>query len=118
MKRDEAVAIAQEGRNLLVPASGEDVRGARVAWLPFHALCGKDTGRADYSTLAEKYHTVFITGVPKFRADLGAEFRRFVSLTDILYSKKVALYLQSEVHTDELFAEGLRSDDIDWDELR
>merc|ERR1712087_210481 len=61
--------------------------------------------------------TVFIEGVPKFKPDLGAEFRRFVSLTDILYGKKVALYLQSEVHTSELFSDAMMNPDMDLDEL-
>ena len=59
-------------------------------------------GRADGSTIAEKYNTVFIYVVPKFEPDLGAEFRHFFSLTEILYGKKVALHVQPEARTSEL----------------
>jgi len=90
-----------------------------VARFSFDELCGKSLGRAEYSAVAENFHTVFLDGVPKYKPDLGAEFRRFVALTDILYGKKVALYLQSEVHTDELFAGSAAGAeaDLDLDEL-
>jgi len=83
--------------------------GASVAKFTFNDLCASSMGRADYSMLAETYHTVFIEGVPKYKQALGAEFNRFVSLTDILYGKKTALYLQSEVPTDALFSDALSS---------
>merc|ERR1711957_761106 len=117
VERNTALPIPQEKRNVAIPLQGLDSRGASVARFSFDDLCAGSLGRADYSTIAEKYNTVFITGVPKFEADLGAEFRRFVSLTDILYGKKVALYLQSEVHTNKLFEDGMQNADIDLDEL-
>lgn len=114
---DLDLPILQEKRSIKVPQHGVDSRGARVARFSFEDLCVRNMGRADYSTIAEHFHTVFVDGVPKFRPDLGAEFRRFVSLTDIAYGKKVELYIQSEVHTDELFAASFSSPDVDIDEL-
>jgi len=115
--KDFQLAIPMEKRHIHVPAFGTDVRGAKVARFTFNDLCVKNMGRADYSVIAENYHTIFVEGVPKFKPDLGAEFRRFISLTDMLYGKKVAMHLQSEVHTEQLFADGLMSSDIDMDEL-
>jgi len=117
VNKDFKLQIPQEKRHLTVPAFGTDVRGAKVARFTFNDLCGTNMGRADYSVIAENYHTLFIEGVPKFKPDLGAEFRRFISLTDILYGKKVCLHLQSEVHTEQLFADSLMNADIDLDEL-
>jgi len=116
-EKDTVLPIPQEKRNIKVPARGTDIRGASVAKFSFSDLCVQNLGRADYSVIAENYHTLFIEGVPKFQPDLGAEFRRFVSLTDILYGKKVAVYLQSEVHTSQLFADGMLYADMDIDEL-
>lgn len=115
--QDLDLPILREARSISVPFHGVDAQGARVARFSFTELCGKNLGRAEYSAIAENFHTVFIDGVPSYKPDLGAEFRRFVSLTDILYGKKVALYLQSEVHTDELFAAGARGAEADVDEL-
>ena len=74
-------------------------------------------GRADCSTIAENYHTLFIERGPSSSQTWGAEFRHFVSLTNILYGKKVALCLQSKVHSEEIFAEGPANADMDMDEL-
>merc|ERR1712217_560091 len=115
--KDIQLAVPMERRHIVVPAAGTDMRGAKVARFSFDDLCVKNRGRADYSVIAENYHTLYIEGVPKFKPDLGAEFRRFISLTDMLYGKKVALHIQSEVHTEQLFADGLMNADIDMDEL-
>lgn len=115
--QDLQLPIPSENRSVHVPLSGYDTRGGRVGKFTFEGLCVKNLGRADYSVIAENFHTVFIYGVPKFKPDLGAEFRRFVSMTDIFYGKKVALYMQSEVHTDDLYADGMKSADMDMDEL-
>jgi predicted ATPase len=116
-KADVEVSIPQEKRNISVPLAGVDVRGAQVAKFTFNDLCGTNMGRADYSVIAEEYHTIFVEGVPKFKPDLGAEFRRFVSLTDILYGKKVAVYMQSEVPTQSLFEAASMDPELDLDEL-
>merc|ERR1712050_318041 len=117
VEQNEVIAIAQEKRGITVPACGIDACGAKVAKFSFNDLCVKNLGRADYCTLAEHFNTIFIEGVPKFKQELGTEFKRFVSLTDILYGKKVAVYVQTEVHTDMLFEDGLNPSDMDIDEM-
>ena len=113
---DVQIPIPMERRYLTVPTAGYDAHGNRVGRFSFHDLCGKSLGRADYGVVAENFHTIFIDRVPKYTADLGAEFRRFVCLTDILYGKRVALHMQSEVHTNDLFAESLNGAS-EFDEL-
>lgn len=117
LETDLEVLIPQENRKVKVPMAGVDGRGANVAKFSFNDLCGKTLGRADYSVLAEHYHTIFVEGVPKFTPDMGAEFRRFVSLTDILYGKKVALVMQSETPVDKIFADAAMDPELDLDEL-
>eukprot|EP00928_Gymnodinium_smaydae_P043254 TRINITY_DN29020_c0_g2_i1.p1 TRINITY_DN29020_c0_g2~~TRINITY_DN29020_c0_g2_i1.p1 ORF type:complete len:641 (+),score=119.33 TRINITY_DN29020_c0_g2_i1:61-1983(+) len=109
----DVLEIAGEKRHIVVPYSGFDVHGASVAKFSFTDLCAGNLGRAEYSTLAERFRTLFIAGVPRFSPDLGAEFRRFVALTDILYGKKVAVYMQCEVPVDDLFVDAAHNLDID-----
>merc|ERR1719401_3197778 len=116
-KKAVDLEILSEKRSVKVPLSAYDTLGAPIARFSFHDLCVQNRGRADFTTIAEKYHVIFIDDVPKFKADLGAEFRRFVQLTDILYGKKVSLYLQCEVPTDQLFSDGMMNDALDMDEL-
>merc|ERR1719469_980763 len=81
--------IPAEKRVVRVLKSGLDRQGAKVGWFSFGELCATSRGRADFSVVAQQMNTVFIEGIPEFSADLGAEFRRFVSLIDMLYGKKV-----------------------------
>jgi len=115
--KDFALPVPQENRNIIVPSHGTDVRGAKVARFSFDDLCVQNRGRADYATIAEHFHHVFIDNVPKFKNDLGAEFRRFVSFTDIMYGKRVALHMTCEVSVDDVFAASMTSPDVDLDEL-
>lgn len=117
VKVDTELAIPMEMRSVKIPMRGQDERGAHVAKFSFDNLCKASLGRADYSVIAEEFHTIFVHDVPKFRPDLGAEFRRFVSLTDILYGKKVALYLQAETSPDQIYVDTVKDPDADLDEL-
>jgi len=117
VETETSLQIPHEKRHISVPVAGVDATGARVARFTFDDLCVSNMGRADYCALAEEYHTIFMDGVPKFKPDLGAEFRRFVSLTDILYAKKVSLYLQSEVPTNTLFSDAKMCPELDMDEM-
>jgi len=107
--------IAEEKRMLRIPIVGVDASGNKIARFSFQDLCGRAMGRADYSLISEHFGVVFVDRVPKFTADLGAEFRRFVSFTDIMYGKKTILRLQSDAPTQELFP--LEKNDIELDEL-
>jgi len=89
-----------------------------VARLPFDDLCRKPRGRAEYSALAQSFHTVFIDAVPKMTAEEdGIEFQRFVSLIDILYDKKVNLHMQSEVHCTSIYQPPAHMEELGGDEL-
>jgi len=89
-----------------------------VARLPFDDLCRQPRGRAEFSALAESFHTVFIDAVPKMTAEEdGIEFQRFVSLIDILYDKKVKLHMQSEVHCASIYQPPAHMEELGGDEL-
>jgi len=99
----QATELKVEGRSFSVPQSGTDARGAPIARFSFEELCGAARGRAEYAALATQFHTVFVDGIPKLDSDTGAEFRRLVSLVDILYDKKCLLYCTSEVPMPEIW---------------
>merc|ERR1719382_352131 len=89
-----------------------------VARLPFDDLCRQPRGRAEFSALAESFHTVFLDAVPKMTAEEdGIEFQRFVSLIDILYDKKVNLHMQSEVHCANIYQPPAHMEELGAEEL-
>merc|ERR1719410_1310769 len=89
-----------------------------VARLPFDDLCRQPRGRAEFSALAESFHTVFLDAVPKMTAEEdGIEFQRFVSLIDILYDKKVNLHMESEVHCTDIYQPPAHMKELEDEEI-
>jgi cell division protein ZapE len=74
-----------------------------VAWFDFAELCEGPRGKPDYIELARRYHTVLISGVPRFTPGRGDALRRFVWLVDEFYDRRVKLILAAEASPDELF---------------
>eukprot|EP00200_Dunaliella_tertiolecta_P018552 CAMPEP_0202400428 /NCGR_PEP_ID=MMETSP1128-20130828/2722_1 /ASSEMBLY_ACC=CAM_ASM_000463 /TAXON_ID=3047 /ORGANISM="Dunaliella tertiolecta, Strain CCMP1320" /LENGTH=682 /DNA_ID=CAMNT_0049003971 /DNA_START=28 /DNA_END=2073 /DNA_ORIENTATION=- len=87
------------GRTLSVRKAA---RGA--AYFHFAELCAAVTGPADFTALAQHYHTLFIHGVPAMSMQIRDQARRFITLVDELYNNKVLLVLSSEVPPEELFS--------------
>ena len=80
-----------EGRE--IPARGQ---AGDVAWFTFEALCDGPRAQADYIELARRCHTVFLSGVPKFKASGEADrLRRFTWLVDEFYDRRVKLIVSA-----------------------
>ncbi len=61
-----------------------------VAAVPFSELCGRPVAAADYLALAERFHTLLLSGVPAFGPAVRSEAYRFVTLIDVLYEHRRA----------------------------
>lgn len=94
------------GRSLAVPRSA---RG--VAWFTFEALCGRPLGAADYLALAQRYHTLLLSGVPAMSLQKRDQARRFITLIDELYNARRRLVCSAACAPNQLFA-GAEGDDV------
>jgi len=81
-----------------------------VAWFDFPELCAGPRGKPDYIELSRRYHTVMISGVPRFTESDGDTLRRFVWLVDEFYDRRVKLMLGAAVPVEELVADAADSD--------
>ena len=78
--------MSVDGRAVTVPeASGG------VARASFDALCRQPLGPHDYIALAQRFHTLVLTGVPILDASNRNEAKRFITLIDALYDMRVRL---------------------------
>jgi cell division protein ZapE len=89
------------GRMLHVPKS---LKG--VAVFSFKRLCAEARGASDYLSIARRYHSVFIVGIPKLGPESRNEAARFVTLIDALYEHKVKLIATADAEPADLYAAG------------
>ncbi len=81
-------------------------RAGGVIWFDFATLCGGPRSQNDYLDMANRFHTVILSGVPKMNADMASEARRFTWLIDVLYDHRIKLIMSAEVEPDLLYTEG------------
>lgn len=97
-----------EERPRALPVAGRILEAARtaggVARFNFAELCERPLGPADYIAVAEAFHTVIVTGVPRLPRERHHESRRFTVLIDTLYDRKVRLILSAATPPDDIFA--------------
>ena len=96
-----AETLAVGSRELPIPRAANG-----VAMVPFADLCARALGAADYLTLAERYHSLILTGVPLLTPDRRNEARRFMTLVDALYERRMMLVVTAEAPAEKLYAEG------------
>lgn len=107
----QALAGSAGNAATVLRVEGRDIPARRmasgVAWFDFAALCAGPRGKADYIELARRFHTVLLSGVPRFEKHLAAEARRFLWLVDEFYDCRVKLVLSAAVPPAQLDRDGL-----------
>jgi cell division protein ZapE len=101
----------------MLEIEGREVHARRVApgvaWFDFADLCDGPRGTADYIELARRYHTVLVSGVPRFGPALRDSLRRFTWLVDEFYDRHVNLMLSAEAPVDQLCKDVPTTPDIE-----
>ncbi|MEW6313391.1 MAG: cell division protein ZapE [Pseudomonadota bacterium] len=77
--------------------------GAGAAWFEFIDLCGGPRAQSDYIELAKRFHTVFVSNLPRFSEADSEAMRRFIWLVDEFYDRRVKLMLGAEAVLAEIF---------------
>jgi cell division protein ZapE len=96
-----SVDVAVGSRTLHVPRAA-----ARVARFTFADLCNRPLGAADYLALTERFHTLFLENVPILAPNRRNEARRFMTLVDALYERRMMLFLSAEAPAERLYPSG------------
>ncbi|MEN5170251.1 cell division protein ZapE [Brevundimonas pondensis] len=94
-----------------LPVLGRQVRVQRtvggMARATFNELCGSPLGPQDYLAIARRFHTLFLSDVPRLSPANHHEARRLVTLIDALYEAKTRLVVLAEAEPESLYAEGV-----------
>ena len=100
-EEERGATLEVMGRKLTLPrAAGGFVRTS------FSSLCGQPLGSQDYLALAERFHTVFLEGIPVLSPQKRDEARRFVHLIDALYEADAKLVALAGAEPDALYPAG------------
>ena len=81
-------------------------RAGGLVWFDFQALCSGPRSYADYVDLAQRFHTVMLSGVPRMSPKNADAARRFTWLVDVLYDERVNLIVSAEAEPEQLFTAG------------
>jgi cell division protein ZapE len=101
---DEDPVLTVEGRELRALR-----RAGGVLWCDFATLCGSPRSQIDYLELAQRFHTVILSGVPRMSAAMASEARRFVWLVDVFYDQRIKLLMSAECEPAKLYTSGAMS---------
>jgi cell division protein ZapE len=86
---------------------GRDIRTRHcakgVAWFDFTEMCDGPRSQNDYIEIARWYQTVIISDVPLLTGDHENSARRFISMVDEFYDRRVKLILSAAVSLDKLY---------------
>jgi cell division protein ZapE len=92
------------GRKLTVPKAARN-----CASFTFFELCGEPLGPPDYLAIAAAYRTVFISGVPKLKAQQRNETKRFILMIDSFYDARTRLVILADAPVDSIFPKNQHS---------
>lgn len=94
----ESVALQVQNRTVHFKAAHGD-----ILYSSFAELCDRALGAADYIEIANVFHTVFIAHIPQLSQENRDQARRFVTLIDALYERKVKIVCTLAVAVDKLY---------------
>lgn len=97
----EPRTLEMQGRTLLAERTHNG-----VARFGFAELCARPLGAADYLAIAEAFHTVVLDDIPALSPAKRNEAKRFVTLIDALYEKRVKLICTADAPVENLYPKG------------
>jgi cell division protein ZapE len=97
----EPLRIEIDGRILRV-----DKHARGVAWMTFAELCMRPLGAGDYLELCSYFSTLLLQGVPRLTREERNEAKRFVTLIDALYDRRVKVIMTAESAPEGIYEAG------------
>ncbi len=91
--------IEFKGRVIAVPKAA-----GSIARFGFADLCQAALGPGDYLAIAERFHTIILDGVPVFDEARRDQARRFMTMIDTFYERRVKLIVSADAAPDALNA--------------
>lgn len=97
----EPRVLRTQGRNVEVPRAAPG-----VAMAHFMDWCAKPMGAADFLCIADNFHTVIVSEIPRMGPDSKDKAVRFVTMIDTFYERKVKFICSAAANPGGLYPEG------------
>jgi len=101
LDRGVSTTLTIKGRTIQIPEAAHG-----VAMFSFEELCDRPLGASDYLEIAKVFHTVMIENIPELNSKQRNQARRFNTLIDTLYDRRVGLVVSADAEPEELYTEG------------
>lgn len=93
----EHTVLRVKGRDIPVLSAGGAAR------FTFAELCENPHGAEDYLRIAERFHTIFVEGIPKMGYDRSNETKRLMTLIDVLYDMRRRVIITAEAAPEKIY---------------
>jgi len=81
-------------------------KGNSFIWFAFNTLCNLPRSQLDYLEIAEKYDTIYLSGIPKLTEGHTLQTIMFIHFIDVMYDRGIHVVLSAEVPIDALYLQG------------
>ncbi|MBS0539888.1 MAG: cell division protein ZapE, partial [Proteobacteria bacterium] len=97
----EPRVLRTQGRNVEVPRAAPG-----VAMADYLDWCAKPMGAADFLCIADHFHSVILSEIPRMGPDNRDKAARFVTMIDAFYEKKVKFICSAATTPEKLYTDG------------
>lgn len=80
--------------------------GQQEIWFDFKVICNLPRSNLDYLEIAERFDTVFVSGIPQLGEKETVFALLLIHLVDVLYDRGIRLIISAAVPLENLYAEG------------
>jgi len=94
-------ALEVMGRKLPISAAAKG-----VARFTFAELCERPLGAADFVAISAAFHTIVLAGIPRLVPERRDTTKRFATLVDVLYERKIKLVCSAAAAPHAIHPEG------------
>lgn len=84
--------------------------GARAIWFTFDVLCNPPRSQLDYLEMAERFDTIFVSGIPCLTENHTLQTIMFIHFIDVMYDRGIKIVISAAVPIDALYVKGEMKD--------
>ncbi|KTD52726.1 ATPase N2B (nucleotide (GTP) binding protein) [Legionella quateirensis] len=83
---------------------------SQTIWFSFDVICNLPRSQLDYLELADRFNTIFVSGIPCLTVNHTLQAIMFIHFIDVMYDRGINIIISAEVPVDELYVQGEMKD--------